>query len=52
MRTLYEVIRRPIISEKSTALAEEASLYSFEVAVKVGPASVKDREQEPAYFPE
>jgi len=45
MRTLYEVIRRPIISEKSTALAEEASLYSFEVAVKANKQEIKEAVQ-------
>ena len=34
MRTLYEVIRKPIISEKSTALAEVAGTYAFEVAIQ------------------
>lgn len=32
MRSVYEVIRRPIISEKSMALAEVGNRYVFEVA--------------------
>jgi large subunit ribosomal protein L23 len=31
MRSFYEVIKRPIISEKSTVLAEMARTYVFEV---------------------
>jgi large subunit ribosomal protein L23 len=34
MRSIYEVIRKPIISEKSTALAEVARTYAFEVATQ------------------
>lgn len=32
MRSFYEVIKRPIISEKSTMLTEAARTYVFEVA--------------------
>ncbi len=32
MNNLYEVVKRPIISEKSTALAEVGGRYVFEVA--------------------
>ena len=32
MKSFYEVIKRPIISEKSTVLAEMAQTYVFEVA--------------------
>jgi large subunit ribosomal protein L23 len=32
MRSVYDVIKRPIISEKSTALAEVGNRYAFEVA--------------------
>jgi large subunit ribosomal protein L23 len=42
MRTVYEVIRRPIISEKSTALAEVAGRYAFEVALKSNKQEIKD----------
>jgi large subunit ribosomal protein L23 len=45
MRTHYEVIRRPIISEKSTALAEVASRYAFEVSVKANKQEIKDAVQ-------
>jgi len=45
MRTVYEVIRRPIISEKSTALAEVAGRYAFEVAVQANKQEIKDAVQ-------
>ncbi len=45
MRTLYEVIRRPIISEKSTALAEVANRYVFEVALKAKKEEIKSAVQ-------
>jgi large subunit ribosomal protein L23 len=45
MRTLYEVIRRPIISEKSTALAEVGGRYAFEVAVMANKQEIKDAVQ-------
>jgi large subunit ribosomal protein L23 len=45
MRTIYEVIRRPIISEKSTALAEVAGRYAFEVSVKANKQEIKDAVQ-------
>ena len=45
MRTLFEVIRRPIISEKSTALMEVANRYAFEVAVKANKQEIKDAVQ-------
>jgi large subunit ribosomal protein L23 len=37
MQKIYEIIKRPVISEKSTALAELGNRYVFEVA----PASTK-----------
>jgi large subunit ribosomal protein L23 len=46
MRTLYEVIRKPIISEKSTALAEIAGAYAFEVALKANKQEIKDAVQQ------
>jgi large subunit ribosomal protein L23 len=46
MRTVYEVIRRPIISEKSTALAEVAGRYAFEVSVKANKHEIKDAVQQ------
>lgn len=45
MRTLYEVIRRPIISEKSLALAEVGSRYTFEVALMANKQEIKDAVQ-------
>lgn len=42
MRTIYEVIKRPIISEKSTALAEVAGKYAFEVAVQANKTEIRD----------
>jgi large subunit ribosomal protein L23 len=45
MRTIYEVVRRPIISEKSTALAEVAGRYVFEVAVQANKQEIKDAVQ-------
>jgi len=45
MRTLTEVIRRPIISEKSTAHAEVAGRYAFEVSVKANKQEIKDAVQ-------
>jgi large subunit ribosomal protein L23 len=45
MRSVYDVIRRPIISEKSTALAEVASRYAFEVSVKANKQEIRDAVQ-------
>ena len=45
MRNLYEVIKRPIISEKSTALAEVAGKYVFEVATESNKQEIKDAVQ-------
>lgn len=45
MRTLYEVIRRPIISEKSTALAEVGGRYAFEVSLQANKQEIKDAVQ-------
>ena len=42
MRTLYEVIRRPIISEKSTALAEVGRKYAFEVSMKANKQEIRE----------
>jgi large subunit ribosomal protein L23 len=42
MRTVYEVIKRPIISEKSTALAELAGKYAFEVAPAANKQEIRD----------
>jgi large subunit ribosomal protein L23 len=45
MRSLYEVIRRPIISEKSTALAEVGNRYAFEVASQANKQEIRDAVQ-------
>ena len=45
MRSVYDVIRRPIISEKSTALAEVGGKYAFEVAVQANKQEIKDAVQ-------
>ncbi|MCM2276554.1 MAG: 50S ribosomal protein L23 [Oligoflexia bacterium] len=42
MRSVYDVIRRPIISEKSTALAEVAGRYTFEVATQANKQEIRD----------
>ena len=42
MRTLYEVVKRPVISEKSTALAEVAGKYVFEVDLKSNKHEIRD----------
>lgn len=46
MRSVYEVIRRPIISEKSTALAEVGNRYAFEVAVGANKQEIRDAVQQ------
>jgi len=45
MRSVYDVVKRPIISEKSTAQIEIAHRYAFEVAVKANKAEIKDAVQ-------
>lgn len=45
MRTVYEVVRRPIISEKSTALTAVANRYVFEVALQANKHEIKDAVQ-------
>jgi large subunit ribosomal protein L23 len=45
MRTVYEVIKRPIISEKSTALSEVAGKYVFEVAPTANKHEIRDAVQ-------
>lgn len=45
MRTIYEVIKRPIISEKATALAEVAGKYVFEVAPSANKQEIRDAVQ-------
>jgi large subunit ribosomal protein L23 len=45
MRTIYEVVKRPIISEKSTAQTEVANRYAFEVAAQASKPEIKDAVQ-------
>jgi large subunit ribosomal protein L23 len=42
MRSVYEVIKRPVISEKSTALAEFGNKYVFEVAAQAKKQEIRD----------
>jgi large subunit ribosomal protein L23 len=46
MRTVYEVIKRPVISEKSTALSEVAGKYVFEVAPQANKQEIRDAVQQ------
>ena len=45
MRSIYEVIRRPIISEKSTALAEVGNRYVFEVSGQANKQEIREAVQ-------
>jgi large subunit ribosomal protein L23 len=45
MRSIYDVIKRPIISEKSTALAEVGGRYAFEVAPQANKIEIRDAVQ-------
>ncbi len=38
---IFEIIKRPVISEKSTALAEVANRYVFEVSAKASKPEIK-----------
>ena len=42
MRDQYELIKRPIISEKSTMLSEVANKYVFEVAMQANKHEIRD----------
>lgn len=46
MRTIYEVIKRPVISEKGAALAEVAGKYVFEVASDANKLEIKQAIQQ------
>ncbi len=39
---VYSVLKRPIVTEKSTAQTESANQYSFEVDVRANKMQVKD----------
>ncbi len=41
MRNIYEIIKRPIVSEKSSALSEVGHKYVFEVAPKAKKNEIK-----------
>ena len=45
MKSVYDVIKRPIISEKSTALAEVGNRYVFEVATASNKQEIRDAVQ-------
>ena len=45
MNRIYEVIRRPVVSEKSTALAEVAGRYVFEVDLDANKHEIRDAVQ-------
>jgi large subunit ribosomal protein L23 len=45
MRSVYDVIVRPIISEKSTALTELGNRYVFEVASVANKQEIRDAVQ-------
>jgi len=46
VRNVYDVIKRPIISEKSTALAEVAGRYAFEVALQANKHEIREAVQQ------
>jgi len=39
---IYDVIRRPVVTEKSTALNEELGQYVFEVALNANKSQIRD----------
>lgn len=43
---LYDVIRRPVITEKTTALADDENKYVFEVARKANKIQIKEAVEE------
>lgn len=45
MRSVYDIILGPVISEKSTALAEVAGKYAFEVAASANKQEIKNAVQ-------
>lgn len=45
MRTVYDVVKRPIISEKSTAMAEAGGRYVFEVANQANKQEIREAVQ-------
>ncbi|RYZ69841.1 MAG: 50S ribosomal protein L23 [Proteobacteria bacterium] len=45
MKSLYEIIKRPIISEKSSVLSELGGKYVFEVATAANKHQIRDAVQ-------
>ncbi|MDR3606568.1 MAG: 50S ribosomal protein L23 [Oligoflexia bacterium] len=45
MRSIYDVIKRPVISEKSTALAEVGNRFVFEVAPAANKQEIREAVQ-------
>lgn len=45
MKSVYEVIKRPIISEKSSVLSELGGKYVFEVATSANKHEIRDAVQ-------
>lgn len=45
MQSVYDVIKRPVISEKSAALTEIAGRYVFEVALSASKPEIRDAVQ-------
>ena len=43
---LYDVIRRPVITEKSTAMADEENKYVFEVDLRANKIQIKEAVEE------
>jgi len=41
MKSIYDVVKRPVISEKSAALAEVGNRYVFEVAPQANKTEIK-----------
>ena len=42
MKTIYEILRRPLVTEKSSAQSAKTSQYSFIVADEATRTQVKD----------
>lgn len=45
MENVYDVIKKPLITEKSSALAEVAGQYAFEVALDANKFQIRDAVQ-------
>lgn len=45
MRSIYDVIKRPVISEKGTGLTELANRYVFEVDARANKSEIRDAVQ-------